>query len=427
MLKSTRIILNTIVIEARADMYVNATQLCKAGGKKFSNWYQQSGNKELIESLESELNAVIPVLNTEPDVKSNAVITALKAVDVQVGGNHAGSWIHPDLAVQLAQWAVPTFAIRVSRWVRELATTGSVSIDSRKSDEELKAMRDEMNLLRLENEEAKSLLESKDELIAAKDGQINRLHDTQIELIQFKKRITKEETLYIVSTANYARQGIFKIGRTAGKMSFRSSSHNTTHIQGDKVKVIKEFKVNDATIVERNVHYRLNSLLVAGEREFFLCPYDLLESLVELVVRNDDSENELMNQIIDAVYKIKQHVFNESEWLKGVPPNLFNENTAPIPADDIKLPDLDQSNWTSNQKGDFALSCLLEYIEIECQANPKFQVIWTAFQKFFIDRLNIPKSKFKSSEWKEIVKDYAKKHNINVKWKATHVKTESAP
>ncbi len=65
-----------------------------------------------------------------------------------------------------------------------------------------------------------------------KDDQLNRLHNIQKELLSYKKRVVKEETVYIVSTANYARQGIFKIGRTKTKMQFRSSSHNTTHVQG---------------------------------------------------------------------------------------------------------------------------------------------------------------------------------------------------
>lgn len=30
-----------------------------------------------------------------------------------------GTWIHPDLAIQLAQWCNKLFAIQVSRWVRD--------------------------------------------------------------------------------------------------------------------------------------------------------------------------------------------------------------------------------------------------------------------------------------------------------------------
>ena len=52
-------------------------------------------------------------------------------MDIKKGGNDKkvqGSWFHPDLAVQLAQWISPFFSLQVSRWVRELALCGTVSI-----------------------------------------------------------------------------------------------------------------------------------------------------------------------------------------------------------------------------------------------------------------------------------------------------------
>ena len=60
-------------------------------------------------------------------------------IHIKKGGNdkkNQGSWIHPDLAVQLAQWISPKFALKVSRWVREIAITGTVSGDE-KSNEQL--------------------------------------------------------------------------------------------------------------------------------------------------------------------------------------------------------------------------------------------------------------------------------------------------
>jgi len=30
-----------------------------------------------------------------------------------------GTWVHPDIAINLAQWLSPKFAVQVSRWVRE--------------------------------------------------------------------------------------------------------------------------------------------------------------------------------------------------------------------------------------------------------------------------------------------------------------------
>ena len=52
------LILNTgsiMNIQMRIDGFINATSLCKAGSKEFSNWYQNKQTKVLIQALESDL------------------------------------------------------------------------------------------------------------------------------------------------------------------------------------------------------------------------------------------------------------------------------------------------------------------------------------------------------------------------------------
>ena len=54
---NNNLVLSGIVIESReSDNFINATQLCKAGGKRFNNWYQLDSTKELIKELENSLN-----------------------------------------------------------------------------------------------------------------------------------------------------------------------------------------------------------------------------------------------------------------------------------------------------------------------------------------------------------------------------------
>lgn len=107
------LIINDDVIEYRkSDGYINATQLCKAGGKKFGHWYTLETTKKLISILASNIG--IPILNL---------------VEKNLGGNHSSTWIHPDLAVQLAQWLSPEFAIQVSYWIRTLFIKGKIEVD----------------------------------------------------------------------------------------------------------------------------------------------------------------------------------------------------------------------------------------------------------------------------------------------------------
>ncbi len=401
--------LNNVVIESREDGFINATQLCKAGGKKFSHWINLESTKELIKELEKSFNVQICTLKLEKSF--NAGIPALKLVDKKVGGNHSGSWVHPDLAVQLAQWISPSFAIQVSRWIRELLITGNVSVDSKKSNEELTELQNQVKQLQLENKENKVLLKEKDDTL-------NRLHNIQKELLSYKKRVTKEEIIYIVSTADYARQGIFKIGRTKNKMNFRSSSHNNTHIAGDKVKVIKTFKVNDSVLVERNIHTKLNGLLLEGEKEFFMCPYDLLENIVDVIIHHDDEENDIVNKIVETVYRLRQVAFVPKDWVQGIPENIFKE-TLTIAVDDEKLVELDVSAWDESRKQKFVGFCIKEYIKENNSLNEEdFQIMWKTFQTFLVAQLPITKSKFKVAEWKPFVKEEAKKEKLQIKWRS---------
>ena len=38
-------------------------------------------------------------------------------------------WMHPDLAIQLAQWVLSKFALQVSEWIRNLFINGKVEIN----------------------------------------------------------------------------------------------------------------------------------------------------------------------------------------------------------------------------------------------------------------------------------------------------------
>jgi hypothetical protein len=127
--KPMTLILNNDIIECRkSDGFINATQLCKAGGKNFGHWFRLDSTKQLIRELAIQINNKDNLFDNN-HIESNIQNWILDLIDKKIGGNHSSTWIHPDLAIQLAQWISPIFALQISHWIRTLFTQGKVEVD----------------------------------------------------------------------------------------------------------------------------------------------------------------------------------------------------------------------------------------------------------------------------------------------------------
>ncbi len=92
---------NSIVEQRAADGYINATAMCKAAGKLFGHYRANDATDAFLQALEADIG--IPI---------SQLIQTLR------GGNVAqGTWVHPQVAIHLAQWLSPQFAVQVSKWV----------------------------------------------------------------------------------------------------------------------------------------------------------------------------------------------------------------------------------------------------------------------------------------------------------------------
>ena len=149
--------LNGITVLSREDGFINATALCKAGGKLFGNWYKSEPAKELIKVLENKIqNEYREKSDIQNEYREESEYPTV--IDIKKGNTSKfsqGSWIHPDLAVHLAIWISPAFGIQISRWIRELALTGTVTIENEKSSHELLEL--QKNYKKLEDEHHKLL------------------------------------------------------------------------------------------------------------------------------------------------------------------------------------------------------------------------------------------------------------------------------
>lgn len=84
------------------DGYVNATAMCKANGKQFNDYFRTDRASEYLEALSAETGISV----------SNLCLTTK-------GGAHQGTWVHPQVSVDLARWISAPFAVWMDSWFLE--------------------------------------------------------------------------------------------------------------------------------------------------------------------------------------------------------------------------------------------------------------------------------------------------------------------
>lgn len=100
-----------------SDGFINATKMCKSAGKKWSH-YWDSDNTRLF------LGALKLARNPEAAGAASGLVEPTSwsgFVEINRGG-HAGTWVSPLVAINLAQWCSPRFAASVSKIVFRYAT-----------------------------------------------------------------------------------------------------------------------------------------------------------------------------------------------------------------------------------------------------------------------------------------------------------------
>lgn len=147
--KMSRSVNGAFVEQRLTDGFINGTAMCVAHGKDVSDWLRTDDTFETVVVLANDLG-----IATISAKKPNSDKTRLSAcyptlVVVKRGAPEAGggTWLHPDLAIQLAQWCNKSFALQVSKWVREwIASAHSPS--RLEVDKDRIAIRDEVKDVR---------------------------------------------------------------------------------------------------------------------------------------------------------------------------------------------------------------------------------------------------------------------------------------
>ncbi len=109
--KASQVIMHEIhgvqIGQRKIDGYINATAMCKAGGKKLNDYLRLKSTKEYFYAL--SVDTGIPVSGSSNG--SRLVILAGGSFDEQ------DTWVHFEVAVDLGKWISPQFRIAVNRWI----------------------------------------------------------------------------------------------------------------------------------------------------------------------------------------------------------------------------------------------------------------------------------------------------------------------
>ena len=213
------------------DGYINVTNLCKAGGKQFKSWNRLDKTKAFLRVLSATVN-----IHTSELIKMNT------------GGNgERHTWVHPQVAINIAQWISPQFDVKVSAWIYEVMMTGKVDITNTKSYRQLQ-------------EENKN-----------KELKIQYLTKKYVKK-QSRAEFEEKNVIYILTTPSLKKDRRYILGK-AGNLTHRLSTYNKT----DEHEVIYYQGCGDEetmAIVETVVFQRLKEYRERANRERFILPED---------------------------------------------------------------------------------------------------------------------------------------------------------
>ncbi|WP_341531333.1 KilA-N domain-containing protein (plasmid) [Nostoc sp. UHCC 0302] len=79
--------------------YVNATQMCKANSKFLADYIKLKSTKQYLQALSNDMKILISSL----------------MIEIEAYGKEQGTWIHPEIAIDLARWVSVEFRIWANR------------------------------------------------------------------------------------------------------------------------------------------------------------------------------------------------------------------------------------------------------------------------------------------------------------------------
>jgi len=213
------------------DGYINVSSLCKAGGKQFPGWKRLQKTKAFLHALSLSMQIHMDEL-----------------IKYKPGSNdERATWVHPQVAINIAQWISPRFDVKVSAWIYEIMMTGKVDITNTKTYKQLRE-------------------ENKDQFM-----RIKYLTKKYVKK-QPRLQIIETNVVYILTTKLMKKERRYILGK-ATNLTNRLSTYN----KSDEHQIIYYQGCGDEdnmSLVEIMVFNKLKPYREQANRERFVLPAD---------------------------------------------------------------------------------------------------------------------------------------------------------
>lgn len=93
----------SLIQQRGVDGYINATSMCRAASKQWVRYRERPETADFLGALAHSLSA-----------PTASLIQNVQDTDPTI----AGTWVHPQIAIHLAQWLSAEFAVKVTEWVQ---------------------------------------------------------------------------------------------------------------------------------------------------------------------------------------------------------------------------------------------------------------------------------------------------------------------
>lgn len=251
---------NIKIIARKSDGYINATQLCKAGGKKLNDYLRLDKTKEYLQAL---------------DRSAGYPADLLIHIIMDGKNENRGTWVHRKVAYHLAQWISPSFAVQVSNWLDELFITGKVELNNETSSQKLE-------------EEYRHKLSQINTIINNSNTLQEKLNRTELDLEaeELEKKFNWYDytnccVLYVAYIGKYIKLGYSDCGLTDRKKKHTSS----TETQYEQFRMIGAFKISSRKI-ETIMKDLLNEYRISFNKQVEIYnPPSTLKNFIEIISR----------------------------------------------------------------------------------------------------------------------------------------------